>query len=200
MDRRRRPRPSKTASSHPSGRFADPPGDAPASASARASRVLGSRPLVRARTRSPVAVPPAIHLDDSRVLESTGGTRRATLRTSCFSRLAVLQAEYGEELPYAGVLSEGFPFRGRRVPFLNYQKGIYKAARPERAGRAVDPDVVEVALCRRRDRRRILLRLPGGLDRSAETGRFGRPHSLLCRSSTSSRPGPVSIGRCIRTT
>jgi len=40
----------------------------------------------------------------------------------------VLQAQYGDELPYAGVLSEGFPFRGRRVPFLNYQKGIYRAA------------------------------------------------------------------------
>jgi putative restriction endonuclease len=54
--------------------------------------------------------------------------RDEDVRTSCFSRLAVLQAEYGEELPYAGVLSEGFPFRGKRVPFLNYQKGIYRAA------------------------------------------------------------------------
>lgn len=54
--------------------------------------------------------------------------RDEDVRTSCFSRLAVLQAQYGEELPYAGVLSEGFPFRGRRVPFLNYQKGIYRAA------------------------------------------------------------------------
>lgn len=53
--------------------------------------------------------------------------RDEDVRTSCFSRLAVLQAEYGDELPYAGVLSEGFPFRGRRVPFLNYQKGIYRA-------------------------------------------------------------------------
>ncbi len=50
------------------------------------------------------------------------------VRTSCFSRLAVLQAQHGDELPYAGVLSEGFPFRGSRVPFLNYQKGIYRAA------------------------------------------------------------------------
>ncbi len=54
--------------------------------------------------------------------------RDEDVRTSCFSRLAVLQAQYGDELPYAGVLSEGFPFRGRRVPFLNYQKGIYRAA------------------------------------------------------------------------
>jgi putative restriction endonuclease len=50
------------------------------------------------------------------------------VRSSCFSRLAILQAQYGDELPYAGVLGEGFPFRGRRVPFLNYQKGIYRAA------------------------------------------------------------------------
>jgi putative restriction endonuclease len=54
--------------------------------------------------------------------------RDEDVRTSCFSRLALLQAQYGDELPYAGVLREGFPFRGRRVPFLNYQKGIYKAA------------------------------------------------------------------------
>jgi putative restriction endonuclease len=54
--------------------------------------------------------------------------RDEDVRASCFSRLALLQAEHGDELPYAGVLSEGFPFRGRRVPFLNYQKGIYRAA------------------------------------------------------------------------
>jgi hypothetical protein len=40
----------------------------------------------------------------------------------------VLQTQHGNELPYAGVLCEGFPFRGRRVPFLNYQKGTYRAA------------------------------------------------------------------------
>lgn len=54
--------------------------------------------------------------------------RDEDVRTSCFSRLALLQAQHGDELPYAHVLSEGFPFRGRRVPFLNYQKGIYRAA------------------------------------------------------------------------
>ena len=31
-------------------------------------------------------------------------------------------------MPYAGGLDQGFAFRGRRVPFLNYQKGIYRAA------------------------------------------------------------------------
>lgn len=54
--------------------------------------------------------------------------RDEDIRTSCFSRLAVLQAQWGDELPYPGVLSEGFPFRGSRIPFLNRQKGIYRAA------------------------------------------------------------------------
>jgi putative restriction endonuclease len=44
------------------------------------------------------------------------------------AHLSVLVAEFGEDIPYAGGLAQGFPFRGRRVPFLNYQKGIYRAA------------------------------------------------------------------------
>ena len=44
------------------------------------------------------------------------------------ARLALLVAEFGEDIPYVGALANGFPFRGRRVPFLNYQKGIYRAA------------------------------------------------------------------------
>ncbi len=50
------------------------------------------------------------------------------IRASCFGRLAVLQAQYGEELPFEGALAPGFTFAGRRVPFLNRQKGIYRAA------------------------------------------------------------------------
>lgn len=42
--------------------------------------------------------------------------------------LAVLQAQFGEELPYEPALKGGFAFRGRRVPFFNRQKGIYRAA------------------------------------------------------------------------
>jgi putative restriction endonuclease len=53
--------------------------------------------------------------------------RDEDIRTSCFSRLAILQAQYGDELPFEGVLALGFPFRGQRVPFLNRQKGIYRA-------------------------------------------------------------------------
>ena len=43
------------------------------------------------------------------------------------AHLSVLVAEFGEDVPYAGGLDRGFPFRGTRVPFLNYQKGIHRA-------------------------------------------------------------------------
>src|SRR5437763_197991 len=43
------------------------------------------------------------------------------------AHLQILVAEFGEDIPYAGGLARGFPFRGMRVPFLNYQKGIYRA-------------------------------------------------------------------------
>jgi putative restriction endonuclease len=43
------------------------------------------------------------------------------------AHLQILVAEFGEDIPYAGGLASGFPFRGTRVPFLNYQKGIYRA-------------------------------------------------------------------------
>jgi len=43
------------------------------------------------------------------------------------AHLSVLVAEFGEDVPYVGGLARGFPFRGTRVPFLNYQKGIYRA-------------------------------------------------------------------------
>jgi len=50
------------------------------------------------------------------------------VRASCFGQLAVLCAEFGEDVPYRGGLDRGFVFRGRRVPYLTYQKGIYRAA------------------------------------------------------------------------
>lgn len=49
------------------------------------------------------------------------------LRPSCFAALDVLRAQFGTELPYRDGLDRGFAFRGRRVPFLNYQKGIHRA-------------------------------------------------------------------------
>jgi putative restriction endonuclease len=54
--------------------------------------------------------------------------RDEDVRTSCFLALAVLQAKLGDELPYEDGLRAGFAFRGGRVPFLNRQKGIYRAA------------------------------------------------------------------------
>ena len=54
--------------------------------------------------------------------------RDEDVRAACMAHLSVLVAEFGEDVPYAGGLARGFPFRGARVPFLNYQKGIYRAA------------------------------------------------------------------------
>jgi putative restriction endonuclease len=50
-----------------------------------------------------------------------------SVRMSCFLALEVLCAQFGEDVPYVGGLDRGFAYRGRRVPFLNYQKGIYRA-------------------------------------------------------------------------
>lgn len=50
------------------------------------------------------------------------------VRSSSFASLDVLCAKFGEDVPYRGGLDAGFPFRGRRVPFLSYMKGIYRAA------------------------------------------------------------------------
>lgn len=50
------------------------------------------------------------------------------VRASCFAQLAILCAEFGEDIPYRGGLDRGFPFRGRRVPYLSPQKGIFRAS------------------------------------------------------------------------
>lgn len=50
------------------------------------------------------------------------------VRTSCFGQLAILCAEFGEDVPYVGGLARGFSFRGARVPYLSPQKGIFRAA------------------------------------------------------------------------
>ena len=54
--------------------------------------------------------------------------RDDAVRMACFLALDVLTAQFGEDLPYAGGLDRGFAYGGRRIPFLNYQKGIYRAA------------------------------------------------------------------------
>lgn len=50
------------------------------------------------------------------------------VRSSCFSSLDVLSAKFGEDMPYQDGLKAGFPFRGKRIPFLSPQKGIFRAA------------------------------------------------------------------------
>lgn len=54
--------------------------------------------------------------------------RDEDVRASCFAALDVLRAEFGEDIPYRGGLDRGFAFRGARIPFLNIQKGIHRAA------------------------------------------------------------------------
>ncbi len=50
------------------------------------------------------------------------------LRATCFLALDALRAQYGDELPYRGVLDRRFRFRRAEVPFLSVQKGIFRAA------------------------------------------------------------------------
>lgn len=44
------------------------------------------------------------------------------------AQLSILVAEFGEDVPYTNGLDRGFAFRGRRVPYLNRQKGIHRAS------------------------------------------------------------------------
>jgi putative restriction endonuclease len=62
-----------------------------------------------------------------RVIVESLALRDEDVRTACMAHLSVLVAEFGEDIPYAGGLERGFPFRGERVPFLNRQKGIYRS-------------------------------------------------------------------------
>lgn len=54
--------------------------------------------------------------------------RDETLRAACFARLAVLSAEFGDDIPYRSGLDRGFPYAGKKVAFLAPQKGIFRAA------------------------------------------------------------------------
>lgn len=60
--------------------------------------------------------------------ERMSSVRDDDVRSSCFASLDVLCAKFGEDVPYKEGLDVGFPFRGRRVPFLSYMKGIHRAA------------------------------------------------------------------------
>jgi putative restriction endonuclease len=54
--------------------------------------------------------------------------RDEELRIACFLALDTLRAQRGDDLPYEGALAQGFAFGSRRIPFFNFQKGIYRAA------------------------------------------------------------------------
>ena len=51
----------------------------------------------------------------------------ASLRAACFLALDALRAAHGDELPYRGAIDQGFRFDGRRVVFMNPQKGIHRS-------------------------------------------------------------------------
>lgn len=53
--------------------------------------------------------------------------RDEALRAACFGRLAILAAQFDDEIPYVGGLRPGFRFQARDVPFLSPQKGIFRA-------------------------------------------------------------------------
>jgi putative restriction endonuclease len=57
--------------------------------------------------------------------------RDEAIRTACFGRLAILAAQFDDDIPYRGALEHGFSFRGQRVPFLSPQKGIFRARAQE---------------------------------------------------------------------
>ena len=54
--------------------------------------------------------------------------RDEDVRVSCFAQLAILSAEFGEDVPYRGGLDRRFAYRGARVPYLTPYKGIYRAS------------------------------------------------------------------------
>jgi putative restriction endonuclease len=63
-----------------------------------------------------------------------GDDRDDLLRAACFAALDRLRTRFGDDLPVRDGLDAGFMFDGQRVPFLNPQKGIYRAGRQSGPG------------------------------------------------------------------
>ena len=128
----------------------------------------------------------------SRVVERACETR--TFASSCWAALEVLSAQFGEDIPYDGALDQGFNFRGQRVPFLNYQQGIYRAA-AQRGPAALsiltsskspyDDKVDDGGPGLRISRR--------ARSTTLRTEPFERPTSCKCPSSTTSRDAPGAV-------
>src|SRR5262249_21938773 len=91
--------------------------------------------------------------------------RDEDVRTACMAHLSILEAEFGVDIPYRDGLDRGFPFRGKRVPFLSHMKGIYRSDSRGPCS-TVNSDFVEVAVRRRGSRRRFPVRLAGRRPRS----------------------------------
>jgi putative restriction endonuclease len=53
--------------------------------------------------------------------------RDDALRAACFAELNRLTSLFGPDIPYRGSLEAGFPFQGRRIPFMTPYKGIFRA-------------------------------------------------------------------------
>ena len=123
------------------------------------------------------------------------------LRAVCFLALDALRAQHGDELPYAGLLDQGFRWRNGRVPFFNRQKGHLSSRTAVRAGCALGHDVRQLAVRRRGDTGRIPLRLSGRFRRRRrQPARCSRPTRSRSRSSTSSARRPADSSRCTRGT
>lgn len=58
------------------------------------------------------------------------------VRAACFAALDVLQAKWGADIPYEGLL-EGFNFRGKKFPFLSRGFGIYRSREAQRGPAAL---------------------------------------------------------------
>src|SRR2546428_12243679 len=80
--------------------------------------------MVEAKRDDEVLRDERINLHGGRLYSGYRGTSRGRIaamrdedvRASCFGHLAILCAQFGEDVPYRGGLDRGFPFRGSRVP------------------------------------------------------------------------------------
>jgi hypothetical protein len=124
----------------------------------------------------------------------------ADVRASCFASLDVLRATFGEDIPYRGGLDRGFPYRGRRVPFLSPQKGIFRAAAQSgSAALSVNTSVNSPYPDAATDDGFRYAYRAGAIDQPDNRAlRAALPQP--CRSSTSLPPVPASIAPSIPTT
>lgn len=121
------------------------------------------------------------------------------VRSSCFAALDVLQAKWGADIPYRA-LSEGFNFRGRRVPFLNRAYGIFRSAEAQRG-----PAALSVNSSFRQDRYQdeetsdgVLYAYQGTDPENHSTSGYGARTYSTCRSSISSARARIGIDRSTR--